>query len=120
MQLVRYVMRTAEGERAVLPPLTETLLDAEKLRAMALAIHEKVVDPNDQQHPRNPCGRAETCHMCRDNSHPFFRPVEEDRDGSTEHVTVLCRVHRGDAHNPNSCSRDEARKPVRRSLSRID
>jgi hypothetical protein len=90
VQLVRYALNTATTHRPVLPPLTDTLLVADKFRAAALAIHEKVVDPRDKLHPRNLCGREENGDLCRDHSHAFFWPTDEDNDGFIDHVTVFC------------------------------
>jgi hypothetical protein len=90
VQLVRYSLNTATTHRPVLPPLTDTLLVADKFRAAALAIHEKVVDPRDELHPRNLCGREEKGNLCRDHSHAFFWPTDEDNDGFIDHVTVFC------------------------------
>lgn len=90
VQLVCYALNTATTHRPVLPPLTDTLLVADKFRAASLAIHEKVVDPGDQHHPRNLCGREENGDLCRDHSHAFFWPTDEDNDGFIDHVTVFC------------------------------
>jgi hypothetical protein len=90
VQLVRYALNTVTTHRPVLPPLTDTLLVADKFRAAALAIHEKVVDPRDKLHPRNLCGREENGDLCRDHSHAFFWPTDEDNDGFIDHVTVFC------------------------------
>ncbi len=90
IQIVRYALNTATVNRPVLPPLTDTLLVADKFRAAVLAIHEKVISPRDEFHPRNLCGREANGERCHDHTHAFFWPTDEDNDGFLDHVTVYC------------------------------
>ncbi|MBI2190696.1 MAG: hypothetical protein HYU36_01770 [Planctomycetes bacterium] len=90
VDLVCYALNTATVNRPVLPALTDTLLVADKFRAAAIAIHEKVVDRNGLQHPRNLCGHEENGDPCQGHQHAFFWPTDEDNDGFIDHVTVYC------------------------------
>jgi CRISPR-associated protein Csb2 len=90
IQIVRFALNTATTNRPVLPPLTDTLLVADKFRAAALAIHEKVISPRDEFHPRNLCGREANGERGRDHTHAFFWPTDEDNDGFLDHVTAYC------------------------------
>ncbi len=85
VDIIRYVLRT----RTSLRPLTDTLLFADKFRAAAIAIHEKVVDRNGRYHPRNLCGHEENGDPCQGHGHAFFWPTDEDNDGFIDHVTVF-------------------------------
>ncbi|MBI4454801.1 MAG: hypothetical protein HY644_02765 [Acidobacteria bacterium] len=86
----RYAIDTAAIHGPVLPPLTDTLLVADKFRAAAIAIHEKVADRNGRHHPRNLCGHEENGDPCQGHEHAFFWPTDEDNDGFIDHVTVSC------------------------------
>ncbi len=80
VELVRYALNTATVHRPVLPPLTDTLLVAERFRNAAMALC------------RNP-GRALSGHEedgspCKDHQHAFWWPLDEDNDGFIDHVMV--------------------------------
>lgn len=90
VQLVRYALNTVTTHPPVLPPLTDTLLVADKFRAAAIAIHQKVVDRPGQHHPCSLCGHEEDGEPCRGHQHAFFWPTDEDNNGFIDHVTVYC------------------------------
>lgn len=69
---------------------TDTLLVADKFRAAAIAIHEKVVDRSGKHHPGSLCGPEENGDPCRGHQQAFFWPTDEDNDGFIDHVTVCC------------------------------
>jgi len=89
--LVRFALNTATVNRPVLPPLTDTLLFADKFRAATLAWHGYL---NSGQRPRNLCGR-ERDHAgerrVEGHDHAFFWPTDEDNDGFIDHISVYCR-----------------------------
>lgn len=86
--LFRFALNTATVNRAVLPPLTDTLLFADKFRAAALAWHGHL---QSGDHPRNFCGREDRNGQ-RNNGHDhaFFWPMDEDNDGFIDHVSIFC------------------------------
>jgi hypothetical protein len=90
--LVRFSLNTATVNRAVLPPLTDTLLFADKFRAAALAWHHHVQRdyPEAERHPRNLCGREDNGVRVEGHDHAFFWPTDEDDDGFIEHISVYC------------------------------
>jgi hypothetical protein len=105
--LVRFALNTATVNRPVLPPLTDTLLFADKFRAAALAWHGHL---KSCEHPRNLCGRE------RDNTgerrieghnHAFFWPTDEDNDGFIDHMSVYC------SHNFLASEADALRRLLR-------
>jgi len=49
-----------------------------------------VISPHEEFHPRNLCGREANGERCRDHSHAFFWPTDENNDGFLDHVTVYC------------------------------
>ncbi|MDY0041904.1 MAG: hypothetical protein RBS57_16445, partial [Desulforhabdus sp.] len=65
VHVVRYSLNTATIHRPVLPPLTDTLLVADKFRSAALALY--CAKHNNSKHltPRNLCGREEDESLCR-------------------------------------------------------
>ena len=90
--LVRFALNTATVNRPVLPPLTDTLLVAEKFRAAALAWWDQVKDsyPENERHPRDLCGREDDGSRVIGHDHAFFWPLDEDGDGFIDHVAVFC------------------------------
>lgn len=85
--LFRFALNTATVNRAVLPPLTDTLLFADKFRAAALAWHAHL---KSDEHPRNLCGREADDSRVNGHDHAFFWPTDEDNDGFIDHVSVFC------------------------------
>ncbi len=88
--LVRFALNTATVNRPVLPPLTDTLLFADKFRAATLAWHGHL---KSGEHPRNLCGRENDDNGERrveGHNHAFFWPTDEDDDGFIDHVSVFC------------------------------
>lgn len=88
--LVRFALNTATVNRAVLPPLTDTLLFADKFRAAALAWHGHL---KSGEHPRNLCGRERNDTSERrieGHNHAFFWSTDEDDDGFIDHMSVYC------------------------------
>ncbi|HEY7428902.1 MAG TPA: hypothetical protein VH682_32020 [Gemmataceae bacterium] len=80
VNLVRYALNTATVHRAVLPPLSDALLVADRFRSAVMAL---------ARHP----GRALSGHeadgdACREHDHAFWWPMDEDNDGFIDHVTV--------------------------------
>ena len=86
--LVRFALNTATTHRPVLPPLTDTLLVADKFRSALLAIHNSLF--KDDVHPRNLLGREENNDVCKGHDHAYFWPTDEDNDGLLDHLTVYC------------------------------
>jgi hypothetical protein len=82
IDMVRYALNTANIHRPVLPPLTDTLLVAEKFRNAILALHSSpsicLSGHQTNGDPNN------------DNDHAFYWPTDEDNDGFIDHVTVYC------------------------------
>lgn len=88
--LVRFALNTATVNRPVLPPLTDTLLFADKFRAAALAWQGHL---KSGEHPRNLCGREKDDTGERrivGHNHAFFWPTDEDNDGFIDHMSVYC------------------------------
>jgi CRISPR-associated protein Csb2 len=88
--LVRFALNTATVNRPVLPPLTDTLLFADKFRAAALAWHGHL---KSGEHPRNLCGRERDDageRRIKGHNHAFFWPTDENNDGLIDHVSVYC------------------------------
>lgn len=79
VDVVRYALNTASVHRPVLPPLTDTLLVADKFRSAVLALH------------REPSARLSGHKEHIRDEHAFFWPTDEDNDGFIDHVTVYCR-----------------------------
>jgi|GEM_PF-2746837 len=81
VQLVRYTLNTASVHRAVLPPVTDTLLLAGRFRDAIMAL----------------CGQpgpAVSGHELdgspgRDHRHAFWWPIDEDNDGFIDHFMVF-------------------------------
>ncbi len=88
IQLVRFVLNSATTHRRVLPPLTDTLLLADKFRSALLAIHNSFF--RGRFRPRNLLGREENGDVCKGHDHAYFWPTDEDNDGFLDHVTVYC------------------------------
>lgn len=80
--VVRYALNTASVHRPVLPPLTDTLLVADKFRSAVLALHGAK--------SRNLSGHDENGKSCLDHDHAYWWPTDEDNDGFIDHVTVYC------------------------------
>lgn len=111
VDLVRYALNTATVGRAVLPPLTDTLLVADKFRSATLAVYGEMFNkrkpnPNKSRNyddseffPKALCGRERDGSLCQDHSHAFWWPVDEDNDGFIDHVMV---------HAPGRFDQDEA------------
>ena len=88
--LIRFALNTATVNRPVLPPLTDTLLFADKFRAAALAWHGHL---KSGEHPRNLCGREKDGtgeRRIEGHNHAFFWPTDEDNDGFIDHMSVYC------------------------------
>jgi CRISPR-associated protein Csb2 len=84
VNLVVYALNTATVHRPVLPPLTDTLLVADRFRSAVMAL---------ARHP----GRAVSGHEmngepCHNHDHAFWWPTDEDNDGLLDHVTVYARM----------------------------
>ena len=79
----------------MLPPVTDTLLVADRFRNAALAIHDRIHGQpsplGGECHPRNLCGREADTSISRDHDHAFWWPTDEDDDGFIDHVTVYAR-----------------------------
>lgn len=82
IHVIRYTLNTASVHRPVLPPLTDTLLVADKFRNAAMALHES---PS-----RNLSGHETDGTPCCEHDHAFYWPADEDNDGFIDHVTVYC------------------------------
>lgn len=79
VDLVRYALNTATVYRPVLPPLTDTLLVADRVRSAVLASH------------REPSAKLSGHKESVRDEHAYFWPTDEDNDGFIDHVTVYCR-----------------------------
>lgn len=80
VELVRYALNTATTHRPVLPPLTDTLLVADRFRSAAMALcHGR---------SRTLSGHEEDGSPCRDHQHAFWWPLDEDNDGFIDHLMV--------------------------------
>lgn len=92
VDLVRYALNTGTVHRAVLPPVADTLLVADRFRNAVLAIHTRIHNKSSptegEPHPRNLCGREDDGSVCKDHNHAFWWPTDEDDDGFIDHVTV--------------------------------
>lgn len=80
VNLVRYALNTANVNRAILPPLTDTLLVADRFRAAIMALRG---EPS-----WNLSGHEANSTPIRDNDHASWWPMDEDRDGFIDHVMV--------------------------------
>jgi len=80
VNLVRYALNTASVNRAVLPPLTNTLLVADKFRAAIMALRG---EPS-----RSLSGHEADGAPIRDNDHASWWPMDEDGDGFIDRVMV--------------------------------
>lgn len=92
VSLVKFALACPAEAGGSLPPLTGTLVFADKFRAAALAWHHHVQRefPEDQRHPRNLCGREADASRVNGHGHAFFWPTDEDNDGFIDHVSVFC------------------------------
>jgi CRISPR-associated protein Csb2 len=88
VDLVPYGLNTPTVHRAVLPPLTDTLLVADRFRSAVLAIYDEIHRGSRVPHPRSLSGREADDTVCRDHQHAFWWPTDEDNDGLLDHVTV--------------------------------
>ncbi|WP_347257897.1 hypothetical protein [Methylocaldum sp.] len=84
VHVVRYALNTTSVQRPVLPPLTDTLLVADKFRSAVLALH--------REKSRNLSGHDENGKPCVDHDHAYWWPTDEDNDGLIDHVTVYCHA----------------------------
>lgn len=95
VDLVRFALNTGTVHRAVLPPVTDTLLVADRFRNAVLAIHDRIHGKpspvGGEPHPRNLCGREADSSVCQGHNHAFWWPTDEDDDGFIDHVTVYAR-----------------------------
>jgi hypothetical protein len=80
VNLVRYALNTPNVNRAVLPPVTDTLLVADKFRAAIMALRG---EPS-----RKLSGHESTGEPAQDNDHASWWPVDEDNDGFIDHVMI--------------------------------
>ncbi|MBK9168577.1 MAG: hypothetical protein IPM24_14060 [Bryobacterales bacterium] len=80
VNLVRYALNTATVGRPVLPAVTDTVLVADRFRSAALALCRV---PS-----RSLSGHEQSGRPCQDNSHAYWWPIDEDRDGFIDHVFV--------------------------------
>ncbi|MFH0900265.1 MAG: type I-U CRISPR-associated protein Csb2, partial [Pseudomonadota bacterium] len=80
VDLVRYALNTATIHRPVLPPLTDTLLVADRFRSAAMAVCR---EPG-----RALSGREDDNSPCKDHQHALWWPLDEDNDGFIDHVMV--------------------------------
>lgn len=80
VDFVRYALNTVTTHRPVLPPLTDTLLVADKFRSAAMAVCR---EPS-----RILSGHEDDDSPCKDHEHAFWWPVDEDNDGLIDHVLV--------------------------------
>lgn len=80
VDLVRYALNTATAHRPVLPPLTDTLLVADRFRSAAMALHR---DPS-----RAFSGHEADGSPIEGHQHAFWWPLDEDDDGFIDHVMV--------------------------------
>ena len=78
VELVRYALNTATSHRAVLPPLTDTLLIADRFRSAVTALCR---EPS-----RTLSGHEADGSPCKDRHHAFWWPFDEDNDGFIDHV----------------------------------
>lgn len=83
VDLVVYALNTATVNRPVLPPLTDTLLVADRFRSAAMALCRL---PS-----RSLSGREANDEPCKDHDHAFWWPMDEDNDGFIDHVYVRAR-----------------------------
>ncbi|MBA3912931.1 MAG: type I-U CRISPR-associated protein Cas5/Cas6 [Acidobacteriales bacterium] len=81
VNLVRYSLNTATVNRAVLPPVTDTLTIADRFRSAVMALHG--------QPSRNLSGHEADGAPRDDNRHASWWPMDEDNDGFIDHVMVL-------------------------------
>lgn len=84
VHVVHYALNTASVHRPVLPPLTDTLLVADKFRSAVLALH--------REKSRNLSGHDESGKPCLDHDHAYWWPADDDNDGFIDHVTVYCQA----------------------------
>jgi CRISPR-associated protein Csb2 len=80
VDLVRYALNTATAHRPVLPPLSDTLLVADKFRSAAMAVCR---EPS-----RTLSGHEADGSPCKGYDHAFWWPLDEDNDGFLDHVMV--------------------------------
>ncbi len=90
VHIVHYALNTASVHRPILPPITDTLLIADRFRSASIAVHESIHRAQNKPHPRNLCGRDENGDILRGHRHAFFWPTDDDNDGFIDHVTVWC------------------------------
>lgn len=83
VELIAYVLSTATARRSALPPLTDTLLVADRLRAVAMSLHG-TPSPALSGHEADGTPR-------QGHHHAFWWPMDEDNDGFVDHVYVVAR-----------------------------
>ncbi len=80
VNLVRYALNTATVGRPVLPPVTDTLLVADRFRSAVMAL---CPEPSS-----NLSGHEADGMPCGGSAHARWWPVDEDNDGFIDHVMV--------------------------------
>lgn len=80
VNLVRYALNTATVGRPVLPPVTDTLLVANRFRNAVMALCQ---EPSPMLSGHEADGAP-----CEANKHAYWWPVDEDNDGFIDHVMV--------------------------------
>lgn len=83
VNLVRYALNTSTIYRPVLPPITDTLLVADRFRSAVLAL--------SREPSRNLSGHEINGSPDKNRRHAFWWPVDEDNDGFIDHVLVWSR-----------------------------
>ncbi len=103
-----YALNTATVHRPVLPPLTDTLLVADRFRSAVLALYREIHRGSHPPHPRSVSGRDVDDTVCRGHQHAFWWPTDDDNDGFIDRVVVYA---------PGRFTRHEA--DAFRSLTRL-
>lgn len=80
VNLVRYALNTATVNRPVLPPVTDTLLIADRFRSAVMALHREPSVILSGHEPGGGPGKS--------NQHAFWWPLDGDDDGFIDHVMV--------------------------------
>jgi len=85
---VEGVLYALEGK--VLPPVTETVELAERVRRKAMGIHKRLAGDEGLVSPRF-SGKDEQGRPLRGHPHSFFLPLDQDADGKLDHLLVVGR-----------------------------
>ena len=83
VNLVRYALNTATVNRPVLPPVTDTLIVADRFRSAVVALCP-AASPNLSGHEADGT-------PCEANQHANWWPIDQDNDGFIDHVLVWAR-----------------------------